>query len=74
MVGLPLSHVTLNGVYFCVGVDTFRDSVLMFFFVGQDGHPIKVSKESGHPVEWVREENYMFKLSAFQGVWLSFRQ
>lgn len=26
----------------------------------------KVSLESGHPVKWVEEENYMFKLSEFQ--------
>lgn len=26
----------------------------------------KVSAESGHPVKWVEEENYMFKLSQFQ--------
>lgn len=26
----------------------------------------KVSLESGHPVEWVEEENYIFKLSHFK--------
>lgn len=26
----------------------------------------KVSEESGHPVEWTEEKNYMFKLSQFQ--------
>lgn len=26
----------------------------------------KVSLESGHPVEWTEEQNYMFKLSQFQ--------
>lgn len=25
-----------------------------------------VSAESGHPVEWTEEQNYMFKLSNFQ--------
>ena len=34
----------------------------------QEGKPCKVSKESRQPVERVKEENYMFKLSAFQGV------
>ncbi|XP_061690695.1 methionine--tRNA ligase, mitochondrial isoform X2 [Syngnathoides biaculeatus] len=30
------------------------------------GQPIKVSLESGHKVEWLKEENYMFRLSAFR--------
>ncbi|GMF17058.1 unnamed protein product [Phytophthora fragariaefolia] len=30
------------------------------------GNVVKVSKESGHPVEMLREENYKFRLSAFQ--------
>ncbi|CAJ1058930.1 methionine--tRNA ligase%2C mitochondrial isoform X1 [Xyrichtys novacula] len=30
------------------------------------GKEIKVSLESGHKVEWMKEENYMFRLSAFQ--------
>ncbi|XP_061582041.1 methionine--tRNA ligase, mitochondrial [Cololabis saira] len=30
------------------------------------GKEIKVSLESGHKVEWVKEENYMFRLSAFR--------
>jgi len=25
----------------------------------------KVSKESGHPVEWTTEDNYVFRLSEF---------
>jgi len=25
----------------------------------------KVSKESGHPVEWTVEDNYLFRLSEF---------
>lgn len=39
-----------------------------------DGHMRKVSPESGHPVEWRCEENYMFKLSLFRDrltQWLS---
>lgn len=27
---------------------------------------VKVSIESGHPVQWTEETNYMFKLSQFQ--------
>ncbi|KAM9832877.1 methionine--tRNA ligase, mitochondrial [Syngnathus typhle] len=30
------------------------------------GQAIKVSLESGHKVEWLKEENYMFRLSAFR--------
>lgn len=30
------------------------------------GETIKVSAESGHVVEWAEEENYKFRLSAFQ--------
>ncbi|XP_033488611.2 methionine--tRNA ligase, mitochondrial [Epinephelus lanceolatus] len=30
------------------------------------GTEIKVSQESGHKVEWMKEENYMFRLSAFR--------
>ncbi|KAA0709238.1 Methionine--tRNA ligase, mitochondrial [Triplophysa tibetana] len=30
------------------------------------GSEIKISTESGHKVEWMKEENYMFRLSAFR--------
>ncbi|ODM98823.1 Methionine--tRNA ligase, mitochondrial [Orchesella cincta] len=30
-----------------------------------DGKKTKISAESGHPVEWTSEENYMFKLSSY---------
>uniref|UniRef100_A0A1A8G4D6 Methionine--tRNA ligase, mitochondrial n=3 Tax=Nothobranchius korthausae TaxID=1143690 RepID=A0A1A8G4D6_9TELE len=30
------------------------------------GKEVKVSLESGHKVEWMKEENYMFRLSSFQ--------
>uniref|UniRef100_A0A665VMQ7 Methionine--tRNA ligase, mitochondrial n=1 Tax=Echeneis naucrates TaxID=173247 RepID=A0A665VMQ7_ECHNA len=30
------------------------------------GKEIKISLESGHKVEWMKEENYMFRLSAFR--------
>lgn len=33
---------------------------------GQGGKPKLVSAESGHPVEWVEEQNYMFRLSSFR--------
>ncbi|XP_023253752.1 methionine--tRNA ligase, mitochondrial [Seriola lalandi dorsalis] len=34
--------------------------------VDSSGKEIKVSLESGHKVEWMKEENYMFRLSAFR--------
>ncbi|XP_019725462.1 methionine--tRNA ligase, mitochondrial [Hippocampus comes] len=34
--------------------------------VDASGQAIKVSLESGHKVEWLKEENYMFRLSAFR--------
>lgn len=30
------------------------------------GKTVKVSAESGHPVEWSEEQNYVFRLSSFQ--------
>ncbi|CAD6574182.1 MAG: methionyl-tRNA synthetase [Cyphobasidiales sp. Tagirdzhanova-0007] len=34
--------------------------------IGKTGSRVKVSVETGQPVEWMQEENYMFKLGAFQ--------
>lgn len=34
--------------------------------VDSSGNNVKISLESGHKVEWVKEENYMFRLSAFR--------
>ncbi|KAI9138115.1 tRNA synthetases class I (M)-domain-containing protein [Paraphysoderma sedebokerense] len=38
------------------------------------GTRIMVSKESGHKVEWMKEDNYKFKLSAFQDNLLTWLQ
>jgi methionyl-tRNA synthetase len=47
--------------WYCVSDETFlTESQLKL--VGDQ----KVSIESGHPVEWTEEENYMFKLSDYQ--------
>ncbi|XP_037876497.1 methionine--tRNA ligase, mitochondrial [Bombyx mori] len=32
----------------------------------RDGEKIKVATDSGHPVEWTEESNYMFRMSAFR--------
>ncbi|XP_017263750.1 methionine--tRNA ligase, mitochondrial [Kryptolebias marmoratus] len=49
---------------------TQDESFLMPSQVGEaldsSGKEIKVSLESGHKVEWMKEENYMFRLSMFQ--------
>jgi methionyl-tRNA synthetase len=51
---------TYSGWY-CISDETFlTESQLKL--VGDQ----KVSIESGHPVEWTEEENYMFKLSEYQ--------
>ncbi|KAK9962925.1 hypothetical protein ABG768_006161 [Culter alburnus] len=34
--------------------------------IDSEGRPIKVSMESGHKVEWMKEDNYMFRLSDFR--------
>jgi methionyl-tRNA synthetase len=33
--------------------------------IGDKGEKVKISVESGHPVEWTSEENYMFKLTKY---------
>jgi methionyl-tRNA synthetase len=48
--------------WYCVSDETFlSDSQLV-----TDDKGKKFSLESGHPVEWTSEENYMFKLSKYQ--------
>ena len=48
--------------WYCVSDESFVTSVEEKQVNGQ---VVKVSPESGHPVEWRSEENYMFKLSQF---------
>ncbi|KAM9741746.1 methionine--tRNA ligase, mitochondrial [Menidia menidia] len=49
---------------------TQDESFLMASQVGDaldsSGKEIKISLESGHKVEWMKEENYMFRLSVFR--------
>ena len=35
-------------------------------FIDKDGQQVRVNMESRQPVEWVTEENYKFRLSAFE--------
>lgn len=48
--------------WYCVPDETFLTESQLIQVPGKD---IKVSVESGHPVEWTEEKNYMFKLSNF---------
>ncbi|XP_019756667.2 methionine--tRNA ligase, mitochondrial [Dendroctonus ponderosae] len=51
--------------WYCVPDETFlSDSQLNE--VERDGQKLLVSAESGHPVEWSEEPNYIFRLSAFK--------
>ncbi|XP_050310423.1 methionine--tRNA ligase, mitochondrial [Anthonomus grandis grandis] len=51
--------------YYCVSDETFL-SESQLKEVEQDGRKLLVSTESGHPVEWSEEANYIFKLSSFR--------
>ena len=48
--------------WYCVSDETFTTQVED---VHRDGQTVKISSESGNPVEWYQEENYMFKMSEF---------
>ncbi|KAL1497804.1 hypothetical protein ABEB36_008701 [Hypothenemus hampei] len=51
--------------WYCVSDETFlTDSQLKETI--KDGEKILVSAESGHPVEWSEESNYIFKLKSFK--------
>ncbi|XP_077433971.1 methionine--tRNA ligase, mitochondrial [Vanacampus margaritifer] len=46
--------------------ESFLTSTQVTDTVDTTGQVVKVSLESGHKVEWLKEENYMFRLSAFR--------
>ena len=46
--------------WYCVADESFATSVEDAVV---DGKSVKVSSESGRPVEWMQEENYMFRMS-----------
>lgn len=52
------------GGWYCVSDETFLTDSQLKDNDAKKGE--KVSIESGHPVEWTEEENYMFKLSSLQ--------
>ncbi|KAL3667305.1 hypothetical protein V7S43_007535 [Phytophthora oleae] len=52
--------------WYCKSDESFLTEMQVEDKQDADGTVVKVSKESGHPVEMLREENYKFRLSAFQ--------
>ncbi|CAH1967738.1 unnamed protein product [Acanthoscelides obtectus] len=52
--------------YYCVQDETFLTETQLKEVKTENGADMLVSLESGHPVEWTTEENYMFRLSKFR--------
>ncbi|XP_012542028.2 methionine--tRNA ligase, mitochondrial [Monomorium pharaonis] len=52
--------------WYCVSDEAFLSDVDVVEQKDSTGKVIKVSAESGNRVEWTEEENYKFRLSAFQ--------
>ncbi|KAL4137821.1 hypothetical protein PRIC2_001331 [Phytophthora ramorum] len=52
--------------WYCKSDESFLTEMQVEDKEDAQGSVVKVSKESGHPVEMLREENYKFRLSAFQ--------
>lgn len=52
--------------WYCVSDEAFLTSAQLREKVDENGKKIFVSEESGHPVEWTEEKNYLFRLSNFQ--------
>ncbi|XP_007889106.1 methionine--tRNA ligase, mitochondrial [Callorhinchus milii] len=46
--------------------ETFLSDAQVVESRDSDGNSVKVSLESGHKVEWTKEDNYMFRLSSFR--------
>lgn len=61
-------HIYLgeHEAWYCKSDESFLTETQVEDKTDAQGHTFKVSKESGHPVEKVREENYKFRLSAFE--------
>ncbi|VEN35851.1 unnamed protein product [Callosobruchus maculatus] len=52
--------------YYCIQDETFLTETQLKEVTSQNGDKMLVSLETGHSVEWTKEENYMFKLNSFQ--------
>ncbi|XP_060528596.1 methionine--tRNA ligase, mitochondrial isoform X2 [Cylas formicarius] len=52
--------------WYCVPDESFLSDFQLTKRTSKNGDTTFVSAESGHPVEWTEERNYMFKLSSFR--------
>lgn len=52
--------------WYCISDETFLTDSQIKEIVSPSGNKILVSVESGHPLEWTEEQNYMFKLNSFK--------
>lgn len=52
--------------WYCTSDEAFLTDIELDEIKNASGKTIKVSKESGHPVEWTEEDNYKFRLSTLQ--------
>ncbi|KAI3646185.1 hypothetical protein MP228_009113 [Amoeboaphelidium protococcarum] len=63
---LDLIYKGSHSGWYCIADETFYTDQQIMDTVDDDGNKIKVSVESGRQVEWIQEDNYMFKLSEFK--------
>ncbi|NXB97177.1 SYMM protein, partial [Vidua chalybeata] len=52
--------------WYCTPEESFLPESQLAEGTDAQGRPCKVSLETGHEVHWTKEENYMFRLSAFR--------
>ncbi|KAF7399510.1 hypothetical protein HZH68_008102 [Vespula germanica] len=52
--------------WYCTSDEAFLTDIELDEIIDASGKTIKVSKESGHPVEWTEEDNYKFRLSTLR--------
>ncbi|XP_044755655.1 methionine--tRNA ligase, mitochondrial [Coccinella septempunctata] len=52
--------------WYCISDETFLSSSQLKEVEDESGKKILISEESGHPVEWTEEKNYLFRLSQVQ--------
>uniref|UniRef100_A0A1B6G566 Methionine--tRNA ligase, mitochondrial n=1 Tax=Cuerna arida TaxID=1464854 RepID=A0A1B6G566_9HEMI len=52
--------------WYCVADEAFLTDAQLTEKIAADGSKIKVSADSGRPVEWTEENNFKFRLSSFQ--------
>ncbi|XP_069851835.1 methionine--tRNA ligase, mitochondrial [Dipodomys merriami] len=52
--------------WYCASDECFLPEAKVTRQPGPSGEPVPVSVESGHPVSWTKEENYIFRLSQFR--------